>query len=483
MNWSHPAYERIARRLKAHTGLYFSEHRREEAETGIRRAMKAAGFAGADRFADMIARDGEIIDLLVVEMAVTESYFFREPRQFEMIRNEALPEIRGRLGVEHTIRAWSAGCAAGQEPYTLAIVCEQEGLADRVRILATDISRSALEQARTGAYGVWSVRNDALALARGRLHSRNGVYEIDDRVRRLVDFQYQNLALDLFPAAGWGIADMDLILCRNVLIYFDPPTIERVARRLFDSLAPERWLITASTDPPLAELASYEIVYTSAGIAYRRAVRGDRRSLRRAGISAPIEGDSNQELKQGATLAHVQTTEAPQRTAISVDRLEAAEAAYAAGDYRLAAQLAARHCDEPVGCSLRVRALANLDPLLAEQTCASATGRHRLSAELHYLHAVLLVGQGRDEEAIDDLRQVTYLDRAQPLAYFTLGSVLQRRGDLHGARRAYRNAHRLCNLLAPDATVPLSDAERADCLAEAADACIAEIEAAEEHVR
>lgn len=483
MIWSHPAYERIARQLKAHTGLYFSEPRREEAEIGIQRAMKAAGVADPDRFADLISGDRQIIDRLVVEMAVTESYFFREPRQFEMIRNDVLSEIRGRLGPDHTIRAWSAGCAAGQEPYSLAIVFDQEGLADRVRILATDISRSALEQARTGVYGVWSVRNGALELAHGRLHSREGVHEVDDRLRRLVDFRYQNLALDVFPSAASGIADMDLILCRNVLIYFDRPTIESVARRLFDSLAPGGWLVTASTDPPLADLAPYEIVNTSAGMAYRRPARGDCRSLRRAGQSTPFEPDSNQELKQGAALAQVQTSEAPLLTALAADSLEAAEAAYAAGDYRLAAQLAARHCDEPGSCSLRVRALANLDPMLAEQTCASAIGLHRLSAELHYLHAVLLIGRGRDEEAIDELRQVTYLDRGQPLAYFTLGSVLQRRGDLRAARRAYRNARRLCKLVAPDATVPLSDAERADRLAEAADACIAEIEAAEEQVQ
>ncbi|HVW35782.1 MAG TPA: hypothetical protein VHB99_00705, partial [Pirellulales bacterium] len=260
-------------------------------------------------------------------------------------------------------------------------------------------------------------------------------------------------------------------------------TIERVARRLFDSLAPGGWLVTASTDPPLAELAPYETVNTSPGITYRRPARGDRRSCRQAGKSAPSEAVSREEQQQAAIFAHVQTSEAPQPSALGVESLEAAEAAYAAGDYRLAARLAAGHCDEPGGCSLRVRALANLDPLSAEQTCASAIGRHRLSAELHYLHAVLLIGRGRDEDAIDELRQVTYLDRAQPLAYFTLGSVLQRRGNLRGARRAYRNAQQLCKLVAPDATVPLSDAERADRLVEAADACIAEIEAAEEQVQ
>lgn len=483
MNWSHPAYEKIARQLKARTGLYFSETRRKEAETGIERAMMRAGVDSPDGFADMIVGDGQIIDDLVVEMAVTESYFFREPRQFEMIRNEVLPEIRGRLGPDHTIRAWSAGCAAGQEAYSLAIVFEQEGLGDRARILATDIMQSALEQACQGTYNAWAVRNGALELARGRLQLHSGACRVDERLRRLVTFRRHNLALDLYPSEAGGIAEMDLILCRNVLIYFDSSTVRTVAERLFDSLTPGGWLVTASTDPPLGNLAPYETVHTSAGIVYRRPSAIVRRALREPSNQTVATIPARREEGRTVDRSKNRPTEATRPTAIAAEGLEAAEAAYAAGDYRLASQLAARRSEESDGCILRVRALANFDSVLAEQTCESATRRHPLNAELHYLHAVLLIGQGREEEAIDALRRVTYLDRAQPLAHFTLGSVLQRRGNLAAARRAYRNVLRLCRLLPPDMAVPLSDAESVARLGEAAAACIAEIDATQENVR
>jgi tetratricopeptide (TPR) repeat protein len=180
-------------------------------------------------------------------------------------------------------------------------------------------------------------------------------------------------------------------------------------------------------------------------------------------------------------LAVVPAAAAPQQAApVDDDSLSAAEAAFAAGDYRLAARLAARQANEPESCILRVRAEANFDPALAERTCSSALDRHALSPALHYLHALLLIGQGRDGEAIEELRQVIYLDRTQPLACFTLGSVLQRRGDLPAARREYRNAWRLCGRLPPDACVPLSEAECAGRLSEAAAARMEQIDAVQE---
>lgn len=473
MIWSHPACEKIVQLLKARTGLHFSEQRRAEAELGIQRAMQRAGASDPDRFFTLVKADGRLIDELVVEMAVTESYFFREPRQFEMIRNEALPEICQRLDDDRPLRAWSAGCAAGEEPYSLAMVLVQEGLADRAHILATDISRPALEQARKGVYDAWSVRSGAMEMARGLLHRRDGQYEIDDRLRRLVTIQYHNLALDLYPSQAAGIADMDLILCRNVLIYFDGPTIKAVGARLFECLAPGGWLVAASTDPPLADLAPYETVNTSAGLVYRRPVC-EASPGRRGG--APAIAESARMIQRplaGAAVATAPERRAPGRE----DRLAAAQRAYAAGDYPLAAQLAAANCEHAEGCVLRVRALANFDPVAAELVCSAAILRHPLSAPLHYLQGVLLVGQGRETEAIDALRQVIYLDRAQPLAHFTLGSILQRRGDLPRARRAYRNAQRLCEALPPDAPIFFSEGERAERLAGASAARIFELEA------
>ena len=124
-----------------------------------------------------------------------------------------------------------------------------------------------------------------------------------------------------------------------------------------------------------------------------------------------------------------------------------------------------------------MRALANVEPERAEEACAAATGRHPLSPELHYLHAVLLLDLGREEDAVRAVRRVLYLDRALAIAHFTLGSVLRRLGDVDGARRAYRNARDLCADRPADEAVPLAEDEQAGQLAEAATAALAVLNA------
>ena len=487
MNWSHPAFELIAQLLKGRTGLHFSDRRREEAELGIRRAMRGAGVADPEEYAARIASDGQAIDELIVEMAVTESYFFREPAQFEMIRNEALPEIRRRLGDKHFIRAWSAGCAAGEEPFSLAIVLDQEGLADRAHIQATDISRRALEQARGGIYDAWAVRYGAVEMARGRLHSQDGRYAVDKRLLSMVTFQYHNLVIDLYPSDLSGIANIDLILCRNVLIYFEEETMRTVVRRLFDSLAPGGWLITASTDPPLTGLsltgvARFEIVKTSAGVAYRKPVSAEFFAPPefQEMIGGVLPPDLKLELPLASASARPAEVSAPAAVA---EPLAAAQQAFARGDYRQAAELAPLFGDQPAACELQVLALANLDLAEAEVTCASAVARHASNVPLRYLHAVLLIGLGRDIDALEELRQAIYFDRSQPLPHFTLGSIFQRLGELRKARQAYRNAQRLCEAIPPDAIAMLSDGETAAKLAEACAERIAILDQIQEPTR
>ncbi|HEX8202406.1 MAG TPA: protein-glutamate O-methyltransferase CheR, partial [Isosphaeraceae bacterium] len=267
--WSHPAYEAVVNLLNARTGLAFAPERRVGVEQGIRSAMRRAGLADPARYALRIAVDEAALDDLIVELTVGETYFFREPAQFEFLRAAVLPEIRRRRGEAHVLHAWSAACATGEEAYSLAIVCLQEGLAGRCRLLATDISRPALEKAYGACFGPWSLRGDGAALARPYLSPEGpGRFRLAEAARRLVTFEHLNLALDVYPSLATGTLGMDLILCRNVLIYFDRETVAAVARRLFAALADGGWLVTASSDPPLAGLAPFQTVVTERGIYY-----------------------------------------------------------------------------------------------------------------------------------------------------------------------------------------------------------------------
>jgi chemotaxis protein methyltransferase CheR len=250
---------------------------------------------------------------------------------------------------------------------------------------------------------------------------------------------------------------MDIILCRNVLIYFDRETVRRVAGRLFASLAEGGWLLTASSDPPLAEDAPFEVVTANEGVFYHK-----------PGADSPASGGREPGEPGRVSAGSTPGAHAPR----SQESDEPAEPE----PERPRRQLRPDPLGSPEEAARHVRWLANRGVAEAERACAEATARHPLSAELHYLHAVLLLEAGRDEEAVRAVRRVLYLDPSLAVAHFTLGAILSRRGDLPGARRAYRNARDLCATLPAEEPVPLSDGEPAGRLAAAASAQLALLE-------
>jgi chemotaxis protein methyltransferase CheR len=471
VSWSHPAFETVVRRLGEQTGLSFAPARHDSTEQGIRRAMARAGAADPEQYGALVERDAAALDDLIAELTVGETYFFRDPAHFDFIRRTVLPDLARRRGFEHVVRAWSAGCASGEEAYSLAMLFAEEGWAGRAYLLATDISRTALAKAHQASYGNWSLRGPAAAAAGPYLSCHGNRHVVYERIRRAVDFEYLNLARDVYPSFATGTWGMDLILCRNVLIYFDREAGATVARRLFESLAPGGWLITAASDPPVGNDAPYETVVNEEGVFYRRpAETKPQYPVGSIQHTAP----STEYAVANTDHSVLGTAYCAEGIASSPDRLGEAQAAFARGDYLRAAELTAA---DPSAAVLHVRALANLDTARAERACAEAVARHPCAAELHHLHAVLLLELGRDDEAARAARRVVYLDRGLALGHFTLGSILWRRGDKAGARRAYRNARDLCAARPADEVVPLSDGERAGRLAEASAARLAVLDA------
>lgn len=483
MNWTSPEFATLARLVRVRTGLIFRAGRRAAFELGVRRAMTRLGLAHLPQYHGRIADDVEAMDDLVAELTVPETYFFREPGQFEFLRGVVLPEVVGRLADGQPLRAWSAGCSSGEEAYSLAILFAEEGLAGRSHVLATDISRAVLAKARRGAYSTWSLRGDLSCLARRYLRPDGDRDVIDGSIRRAVTFEHLNLAVDSYPSYATGVWGMDLILCRNVLIYFEADTVKRVARRLLRSLSEGGWLVTASTDPPLGKLAEFESVVTPQGVFYRRP-RVTSHPTRTALSPAPdlpttaADADAVWNASDRAKATEVAPEPALKEEEGLSRVLSDARADLAAGRYSEAAARTESVVGDAEASVLCVRALANVDAAGAERACAGSVARHPLSAELQYLHAVLLLGLGREEGAARAARRALYLDRSLAVAHFLLGSILRKRGDRDGARRAFRNARDLCAARPPGEAVALVEGETTGRLAESARWLMAEVERA-----
>lgn len=447
--------------VSAQTGLVFPGGRRQDFDAGVLRIMARHNLREVNDLLDRMRFDAGLLDQLVAELTVHESYFFREPAQFEAIRRRILPQLQRERGPRAVFDIWSAGCATGEEPYSLAILLEQAGLLDRCRIRATDISRAALAKAAAAAYSDWSFRGTDAASDPRYFRRRGGRFQLEARLRDRVAFEALNLMSGPYRQPS-GDGGFDLILCRNVLIYFDTPTGARVAGWLLDALNDGGWLITASADPPLWDWAPFEVLTTPDGIFYRK------RSARR-----PCPPPSAQPgLTPTRSIAGAQTVAAfdpPHERAPGIgDRRQAQPSGELAGD--------------APACLTRIKEVANsAGSARAEPLAAAALTRHPMSPELHYLHAILLLDLNRWDEAQAAVQQVLYLDRNLAAARLLLGSILRRRGDLGGALRAYRNALHCCAGRSADDLAELTDGERFGRLAALATAEIAMLEGARPH--
>jgi chemotaxis protein methyltransferase CheR len=272
---------------------------------------------------------------------------------------------------------------------------------------------------------------------------------------------------------------MDLILCRNVLIYFDPPTIERVSRALLDSLSDDGWLLLGAADPPLTGFSGAEVIETQAGLAYRRLRPGTNQPARSSytRTEALYVSQSEPALApvirpdpvETASPSAIGTTPALlPATGLQHDRVPAA---YVSRDYQAVVDLIeAEQSSSTVSTEHRVllvRALANLGRLSeAGRACASALDAERDVAELHYLHSVLLMESGRPADAAAAAKRALYLDRGMIVAQLAVATAAARSGDSAAATRALATAERLLAGLPPGTVVPASDGEAAGRLLE-----------------
>ncbi len=262
----------LVARIADKIGMSVAASRKQAAVSAIRRLMASRGLNHVSSLLDLIDADEDLKEELIDEVTVGETHFFRGPAQFDLVRDTILPELRRSRPMGSPIRIWSLGCASGEEPYSLAILCEEEGLSNIVEIAASDISRKALIDAASAEYGEWSLRNTNECWRHRYFLQSGSRYRLRPDLARRVRLTKVALGADALPAPQSGLADFDLILCRNVLVYLDAAAVRRIARQLFACLVEDGWLMTAPTDPPLWKHAPFETSITSAGVVYRRPI-------------------------------------------------------------------------------------------------------------------------------------------------------------------------------------------------------------------
>ncbi len=192
----------------------------------------------------------ELLAKLQTKFTVSETHFYRITPQIELLKNTILPELIEQNQTRRQLRFWSAGCSSGEEVYTLLMLLEEIGLENwDVEVLGTDLNPDVLELARVGSYGHWSFRDTPLEVIERFFEVSGGKYQVRGDLRTRAIFELHNLLVP--PDAH---QKFDLILCRNVTIYFSPQTAQGVYQNLAEQLLPGAWLILGPSDPPIQPL-------------------------------------------------------------------------------------------------------------------------------------------------------------------------------------------------------------------------------------
>ena len=412
----------VSEAVEAQLGLHYPRERWADLERGLRGAAAELGFADVEECARALAFAalGRLqIEALVAQLTIGETYFFRDPAVFKALATHVFPALtRERAGRAKRLRIWSAGCCTGEEPYSLAIAL-REAVPDidawQVTILATDINPRFLHTAVAGVYGPWSFRGVPEERRSAWFRpAADGRFEVVPEVRRMVTFACLNLVEDVWPSLVTGTNAMDLIFCRNVLMYFAPERIRQVVAGFHAALVPGGRLNVSPTDAPRELFTGFLPPEIPGVTMYRKGVP-PAPPARPAPAVPPVPA------RRPAPVA-------PPLPAAPRDH--AAEARQLANEGRLTAALAA--CD---------RALA----------------ANRLAPAHHYLRGIILQEQDAAADAAKALRRALYLDPDFALAHFTLGHLLLRQGRRADAVRSFANARALLRACAPETLPPESE--------------------------
>ena len=447
------------------TGLNFPPERRSDLQRGLVAAAAEFGFADSASCAAWLLSTPLTrpqLHTLASHLTIGETYFFRERQTLDALAEHILPAlIRRRRGHDQRLRLWSAACSTGEEPYSLAILVRRllPDWADwHVKILATDINERFLRKAAAGVYGEWSFRQSPAGFKEQYFTpTADGRFAVAPQFRDCVSFAQLNLAGDSFPSLATDTNAMDVILCRNVLIYFTPAHARKLVEKLRHALLDEAWLAVSPSECSQALFSQFAAVNFPGTVLYQKS--------RGLPVSPPSWTPMPAPAPAPVFAAPPQPDAVAAAAAVGIpDPLEVAQSLYAHGRYAEATDTllgsmvdGAATAERPRTYSLLTRALANQGQLADARAWSERwLAADKMDCAAHYLHAMILEEQGEREAARGSLNRALYLQPDFALAHFALGNLAraQRRGE---ANRHFENALRLLRARPADEPLPESD--------------------------
>lgn len=457
-----PALERLAALLLERVGLKITPDGYYGLKLALRARLPATRLFNADAYVELLSRDGgdEELRALLPLVTVGKTDFFRDAHQFAALEKIVVPEMLGRARAEgRKVRVWSAGCATGEEPYSVAMLAaDAQARADVFDIWATDLNPAAIESAQRGIFPLRRMGGVTDGRVERYFDMTAQGYVVNDTLRALVRFEDHNLAAPVFVAVE--SKSFDLILCRNVIIYFDEPTIRSLLDRFYEALRPGGYLFLGYSETLFKMSARYQMVEMEGAFVYRRPPPGQSQSKLPAVAAPPVRTQSSARLPVvSLPLPSAPAPSRPRPTAPPPEpHIHSANAPKPAPQYQsdIARLLAAGQFS-----SARAQATewtrAHPNDLAAVLTlgnvCVLENNHDEarrcfdwvqtlepLCVEVYVYGAVAALQAGHVDDARKQLDRAVFLEPTLAVGHYLMGQACERQGDAGAARKAYRNA-------------------------------------------
>lgn len=415
-------------------GLNYPTNRFEELLRGLERTSEL--FLGTLSAVNLIeeiikakAIPPHIYTKLSNALTINETYFFRESPAINLFKTVIVKEIVANNG---NYKIWSAGCSSGEEPFTLAILIKENlptHISKNINIIATDLSNNALEKARIGIYTQWSFRETPNSIKEKYFKAIDGKWQICEDVKRMVSFSNLNLIKDEYPSIPKGINNLNLIFCRNVLMYFSQENIKLVTNKLYNSLNEGGWLVTSQVELNNELFPDFGKANLCNGFFYKR----ERELTTFKESSAPKKKVPKEQKSETSSLLPTKTKVKSsdvlvidnQEEHITPSPLQSAKELANKGEYE--------------------KAIAILEKL---------SSRDSLNIDFSYLYATILSEKGDIERSADYFKKCIYLDPTHILANYMLGNIYIELGKTELSLKYFRAALIEASKMNPTQEVP-----------------------------
>ncbi|MFA3781703.1 CheR family methyltransferase [Melioribacteraceae bacterium 4301-Me] len=455
-------------------GLSFPQDRWKELERGIMQAAQASNKKNVEEYLQsllLFSLSENECEILTSYLTNSETYFFRDEKLFDALKFHILPSLIESREKEKRLRIWSAGCSTGEEPYSIALLLNQliQNIDEwNITILASDINPISIEKMKKGLYNEWSFRGVPAFLKESCFTKvQNGQYEILNKFKKMITPAIINLAKDNFPSLNNNTTAMDIILCRNVLMYFNYDTVNKTINNFYNCLVDNGWLIVSPSDFSQILFSKFSSEYYLENILYRknenrRTIDSYSETQKNLTYNNLLNDITKQELTTNNNSNKIKKSSTEKTLDSTTVTYQRACELYSKNKFTEAADLLSQYLNEKPNNSaafiLLARIYANLQKLVeASFYCKKAISIDSLNPINYYLFAVILQEQNCLEEALSAIKKAIYLDKNFVIAYLTAGNILSKLGKIKEAKRNIRSALSILKKFHDDSIVPESD--------------------------